>query len=114
MSWTASYADPQTFPFLVSTAGLPTRSALLGTECSGDLSTIVDFDRMTCPSRGKANRVGRVRGVVDSDLTDARERALELRVIIIVGEMLGDQRCRSPDYIHVFVRWIMTWFTNSR
>lgn len=47
ISCTASYADSHTFPFLVSTAGLPTASALLGTECNGDLSTIVDFDLAT-------------------------------------------------------------------
>jgi len=73
----------------VSTAGLPTRSALLGTECRGDLSTIVDFDRVTSPKRGDARMVGRMSVVVDRDRADARDRALGVRVIIIVGVAWG-------------------------
>jgi hypothetical protein len=76
----------------VSTAGLPTRSALLGTECRGDLSTIVDFDRigMTCPEH-KASNVGRVKDVVDSERIGARARALGVRaiIIVIVGLIVG-------------------------
>lgn len=51
MSWTASYAEAHTLPFFSSTAGLPTASALLGTESRRDRSTTVDFARKPKPEQ---------------------------------------------------------------
>lgn len=88
MSFTASCADDHILPFFSSTAGLPTFSALLGTECRGDLSTTVDFRRVVpsiaCTGLAfvRCRHVG-LDAMVVNDLADRPASSLGVRVIIM-------------------------------